>query len=462
MTSALRSRPAADGGPTATVPGAAVPGVTAGTAALDETHAGAVTGDRLIRSTRLDCGLVVVTERMPEVRSVSAAFWVGTGSRDEDPQLWGASHFLEHLLFKGTSTRTSRSIAEDVDAVGGDINAFTTKEFTAFEMRVLDRSVELGMDILSDILWNPALRVEDVECERQVILEEILMRADEPADLVHEIFAEALFPNHPVGREVLGDEASIEALTREDIASFHAEHYRSANVVFAAAGHLDHDAMVEGVERRFSGGAGGGTPARHQPSTPPRPVAVDRRATEQVHLIFGMRALDRDHDDRYALALLNHALGGGASSRLFQAVREERGLSYCIYSYPVGFEGAGGLGVYAGTMPSRVDEVLDVVGNEVDAVATGGISSRELEVAKGHMVGEMALALEDSGARMYRIGRSQVVHGRVPEIEEVVARVEAVTLEDTTRVAERVLGNERVLAVVGPVDEEAFAARRVA
>jgi len=442
-----------------------VPVVTAraATAALAATHGGAAApGDRLIRSTRLDCGLVVVTERMEEVRSVSASFWVGTGSRDEAPELWGASHFLEHLLFKGTDTRTNRSIAEDVDAVGGDINAFTTKEFTAFETRVLDRNLELGLDILSDILWNPALRPEDVESERQVILEEILMRADEPADLVHEIFAEALFPDHPVGREVLGDEDSIEALGREDIAGFHAEHYRPANVVFAAAGCLDHDDVVKGIERRFSGGSGGGTPLRHQPSTAPRPLAMDRRATEQVHLSVGMRALDRDHDDRYALGLLNHALGGGASSRLFQSVREERGLAYCIYSCPVGFEGVGALSVYAGTMPSRVDEVLDVVGHEVDAMAAGGISARELEVAKGHMVGELALSLEDSGARMYRIGRSQIVHGRVPEMEEVVSRIEAVTLDDTTRVAGEVLGNERILAVVGPVDEEAFVARRVA
>ncbi|MDP8975511.1 MAG: insulinase family protein [Actinomycetota bacterium] len=416
----------------------------------------------MIRSTRLDCGLVVVTEAMPGVRSVSGAFWVGTGSRDEGPKLWGASHFLEHLLFKGTPTRTSRSIAEAVDAVGGDFNAFTTKEFTAFEMRVLDRSLDLGLDILSDILWNPALRPDDVECERQVILEEILMRADEPADLVHELFADALFPDHPVGREVLGDEDSIEALTRQDIASFHAEHYRSANVAFAAAGNLDHDAVVDGVERRFTGSAGGGIPARHQPSGTPRPVAVDRRSTEQVHLVVGMRALDRDHEDRYALALVNHALGGGASSRLFQSVREERGLCYCIYSYPVCFEGSGGFGVYAGTMPSRLDEVLDVVDHQVGAMAASGISARELEVAKGHLVGEMALSLEDSGARMYRIGRSQVVHGRVPEIEEVVSRIEAVTLEDAARVAEDVLANERVLALVGPVDEEAFVAPRVA
>jgi predicted Zn-dependent peptidase len=430
--------------------------------ALVATHAGAVTGDRLIRSTRLDCGLVVVTEQMPDVRSVSAGFWVGTGSRDEDPEMWGASHFLEHLLFKGTPTRTSRSIAEDVDAVGGDINAFTTKEYTAFEIRVLDRSLDLGLDILSDILWNPALRPHEVESERQVILEEILMRADEPADLVHEIFAAALFPDHPVGREVLGDEASIDALGREDIASFHTEHYRSANVVFAAAGRLEHHAVVEGVERRFSGGGGGSAPDRSRPSAPPRPSMVDRRATEQVHVVVGMRGLDRCDEDRYALALLDHALGGGASSRLFQAVREERGLCYSIYSYRLAFEDAGGLGIYAGTMPTRLEEVLDVVSRELDTMATAGITAHELDVAKGHLVGEMALSLEDSGARMYRIGRSQLVHGRVQQMDELVARIEAVTLEDTVRVAERVLGNERVLAVVGPVDEEALGVRRVA
>ncbi|MDQ3574661.1 MAG: insulinase family protein [Actinomycetota bacterium] len=427
--------------------------------------AAAVPGDVLINSTRLDCGVVVVTERMPDVRSVSAGFWVGTGSRDEAPGVWGASHFLEHLLFKGTPTRSSRSIAEDVDAVGGDFNAFTTKEFTAFEMRLLHSSLELGLDILSDIVWNPALRSHDVESERQVILEEILMRADEPADLVHEVFADAMFPLHPLGREVLGDQSSIEAMTREDIASFHGEHYRSANVVFAAAGRLEHEAVVQGVERRFGGGVGHRAPVRRGPSGPQPAVAVDRRATEQVHLVVGTRALDRHDEDRYTLAVLNHTLGGGPSSRLFQAVREERGLAYCIYSYRLAFQDTGALGVYAGTMPSKVDEVLEVVAQELDTMARDGITSHELEVAKGHLVGDLALSLEDSGARMDRIGRSQLVHGHVPEMEEVMASIEAVTLEDTARIAGRILGDERVLAVVGPVDEvdqKALTARRVA
>ena len=416
----------------------------------------------MIETTRLDSGITVVTEQIPWVRSVSLGFWVGTGSRDEGPGLFGASHFLEHLLFKGTPNRTSRQIAEDVDAVGGDMNAFTTKEYTAFYLRVLDDSVDLGLDILSDILWSPAFRPEEVEAERKVILEEILMRADEPADLVHEVFAEALFPDHPVGREVLGDEPSIEAMSRDDIAAFHAYHYRPANTVFAAAGHLDHATVVEGVERRFAGGAGGQTPSRTPPSKPPCPLAVDPRPTEQVHVVLGMRALDSHSDDRYALSVVNHVLGGGLSSRLFQKIREERGLAYSVYSYRSALADTGLMAVYAGTMPAQLGEVVDLIREEVDAVAASGITERELEVAKGHLVGELALSLEDSAARMSRIGRSQLVHGKVLTVEEVVANIAAVTLDDARRVAADVLGDQRALAVVGPVDKGALGTSQVA
>ena len=416
----------------------------------------------MIQVTTLECGVTVVTERMPDVRSVSAGFWVGTGSRDEEPRLSGASHFLEHLLFKGTPDRSARQIAEDVDAVGGDMNAFTTKEYTAFYVRLLEHSLDLGLDILSDILWNPAFRPEEVEAERQVILEEILMRADEPADFVHEVFAEALFPGHPVGREVLGDQDSVEAMSSGDIRDFHAHHYRPGNVVFAAAGLLEHSAVVEGVERRFAGSAGGQAPPRTAPAGPTKPLAVLARPTEQVHLVLGVRALDRHDEDRHALAVVNHVLGGGISSRLFQTIREERGLAYSVYSYRAAYQDAGAVAVYVGTMPSRVAEVLDLVHAELDQVAAGGISDRELEVAKGHLQGDLLLSLEDSGARMNRIGRSQLVHGSVLSIDELTARIAGVTADDAARVAEQVLGNERVLAVVGPVDEGAFAAPRVA
>ncbi|HET7489023.1 MAG TPA: pitrilysin family protein [Acidimicrobiales bacterium] len=416
----------------------------------------------MIETTTLDNGITVVTERMPWVRSVSAGFWVGTGSRDEGEGLFGASHFLEHLLFKGTPTRTARGIAEDVDAVGGDMNAFTTREYTAFYLRVLDDSVDLALDILSDILWNPAFRADEVEAERQVILEEILMRADEPADLVHEVFTEALFPDHPVGREVLGDEPSIENMSREAIAAFHRHHYRPGNMVFAAAGNLHHEALVEGVERRFAGGAGGAAPVRTAPVVPPRGWAIDPRPTEQAHLVVGMRAFDVHSEDRHALSVVNHVLGGGMSSRLFQTIREERGLAYSVYSYRSLLGDTGMLSVYAGTMPARLREVLDLVRDGIDSIAAGGITERELEVAKGHVVGELALSLEDSAARMSRIGRCQLIHGTVPTVDEVVASVAAVTLDDAARVAAEVLGNPQVVAVVGPVDDGFADAAQVA
>jgi predicted Zn-dependent peptidase len=387
---------------------------------------------------------------MPDVRSVTAGFWVGTGSRDEAPEAAGASHFLEHLLFKGTPSRSARSIAEAVDAVGGDMNAFTTKEYTAFHVRALDESIELALDILADILCDPAFRPEEVEAERQVILEEILMREDEPADLVHEVLADALFPSHPLGRDVLGDEERIEAMSRDDIRSFWARHYRPANMVFAAAGHLEHDALVEGIERRFRGADGGERPVRVAPAVDPAPSAVEERPTEQAHVAVGMRSFHREHPDRYALSILDQVLGGGLSSRLFQSIREERGLAYSVYSYRAAFEDAGALAVYAGTGVQHVEEVLALMQAELDKLAADGITERELEVARGHLVGELALSLEDSAARMHRIGRSQLVHGCVPLVEEVVARVQAVTREQVADVAARVLGGPRTVAVVGP------------
>jgi predicted Zn-dependent peptidase len=412
-----------------------------------------------VATTRLDCGITVVTERMPDVRSVAAGFWVGTGSRDEPADLAGASHFLEHLLFKGTDDRSARDIAEAVDAVGGDLNAFTTKEYTAFYVRLLSGSLDLGLDILSDIMWSPAFRPEEVEAERRVILEEILMHADEPADLVHDVFAEALYPEDPLGREVLGDEAILSGMDRLAIAEFHALHYQPANMVLAAAGDLEHDKVAAGIERRFAGPLGGAPPSRGLVGRPPRPVAVVNRPTEQTHLVVGMPALDRDDQDRYALSVLNHVLGGGMSSRLFQEIREERGLAYSVYSYRAAYEGTGSLAVYVGTAASRVKEVLGLIDRELDQLLAGGITDRELTMARSHLRGALALSLEDSGARMSRIGRSQLVHGEVPDLAEADTALGAVTLQDVSRVIDRVLGGPRVLAVVGPFNEEDFADR---
>ncbi|MGH9026463.1 MAG: M16 family metallopeptidase [Acidimicrobiia bacterium] len=406
----------------------------------------------------LEGGLRVVTERLPELRSVAVGFWIGTGSRDEPENLAGASHFLEHLLFKGTDRRSASEIAEDVESVGGDMNAFTTHECTAFVMRMPYEQLERALTILSDIVWTPALLPPEVEQERQVILEEIRMRDDTPDDLVHDLFSVALFPNHPLGREVLGGHESIRGMARDSIAEFHGEHYRPSNVVVAAAGDLDHDQVVELVARALPDVGAAPEPDGAGPLAPPQPVAVLERTTEQAHLVVGTRGLPRNDADRYAMNVLNQAIGGGMSSRLFQEVREKRGLAYSVYSYAMGHRETGVFAIYAGTAPERVDEVLAVVTGELDRlVADGGLPVAEIESAKGHLKGSLALALETSSSRMHRIGRNELLLGEVQTLDEVAAEIEAVGPEDVARVVDRVFApRERVVAAVGPVDEAAL------
>jgi len=409
-----------------------------------------------IRRSRLSNGIRLVTERMPDVRSAAVGFWVDVGSRDEDVRLGGVSHFLEHLLFKGTEQRSARQIAEAVEAVGGEMNAFTTKEYTAFYTRLLDEDIDLGLDILCDIITAPAFRPDEVESERHVILEEILMHDDEPSELVHDLFIEALFPDHPIGREVLGTAKTISALSRDAIAGHFGTHYRQPNLVLAAAGHLHHDDLAAGLERRMSPGRGQRPVREGFTFGTPRPQIVSTRPTEQANVVVGMRALSRGDDDRFALSVVNQVLGGGMSSRLFQEIREQRGLVYAVYSYRSAYLENGALAVYAGTAPSHTAEVLQLIGDELERLLQDGVTDHELALAKGHLKGSLALALEDSGSRMNRIGRSELVHGEVLSVSELVERTEAVTRADVQRVAERVLGNERVVALVGPFDEEAL------
>jgi predicted Zn-dependent peptidase len=407
-----------------------------------------------LQQTTLDEGLTVVTERMPDVRSVSIGFWVGTGSVDEAPAQSGASHFLEHLLFKGTPSRSARAIAEAVDAVGGDMNAYTTKEYTTFYMRLLADDQALGLDVLSDIIWSPAFRPDEFESERQVILEEILMHADEPADLVHDVLASALFPQHPLGREVLGEQSTVEAMTVEDVAAFHAAHYRPANVVVAAAGRLDHDQVVDGLATRLSGRSGGTSPRRAELAAPRLTSAALARTTEQAHLAVAAPAPDRGDDDRHAMSIVEHVLGGGMSSRLFQSIREERGLAYSVYAYRLAFQQAGALAVYAGTGPANTSEVLDLIHGEFERMATIGLTDSELTTARGHIRGSMTLGLEDTGARMSRIGHSQLLHGRVLTLDEVEDRLSALTLDHVNQVAASWLSAPRTVATVGPSEPE--------
>lgn len=404
----------------------------------------------MITVTTLDSGIRLVTETMPDVASLCVGVWVGTGSRDETPEQSGISHFLEHLLFKGTPERTAREIAEEVDAVGGDMNAYTTKEYTTFYVRALAEHFDLGLDILGDILCRPALRPEEVDAERLVILEEVLMHRDEPADVVQEQFAAAMFPNHPLGREVLGEPEIVREVTVPAIRSFFDDHYRPGNMVIAAAGDLDHDRLAQGIEARFAGRHGGRPPVREAPAGVTIPLVVESRETEQAQLVLGVRAPDRHSPDRFTLAVLNHVLGGGLSSRLFQEIREARGLAYSIGSDRSAYDDAGAVAISVGTAPEHAHEVLGLLHGELDRLAAEGITPRELEVAKGHLRADLLLSLEDSGARMSRIGAGLLLFGTVLSVEELLGRVAAVSAEQVKVVAERVLTGARTLAVVGP------------
>ena len=411
-----------------------------------------------IRRSALDSGLRVVTEALPELRSVTIGAWVGTGSRDETDVQSGASHFLEHLLFKGTPDRSAREIAEAVESVGGEMNAFTGQEETVFYVRVPDAYLDVAVEILTDVLWHPAFRSDEVDSERQVILEEIGMRDDTPDDLVHDLFAGALFPGHALGRSVLGTDSSIETMPRDDIAAYHAAHYRPSNIVIAAAGNLTHDDLVDRLSARV-GVLDGDRPRRAADGlADPKPVVVIERPTEQAHVVVGMRALPQLDPDRYALTVMNQALGGGMSSRLFQEVREERGLAYSVFSYRGAFADTGLLAVYAGTSPERVQETLEVIDAQLDRLVTdGGLPARELDAAKGHLKGSIAMSLETSSSRMRRLGRAELIDGEIPSLDEIVARIDAVGSDDVARVVDRVIADHpRTLATVGPFSAADF------
>ncbi|HEY3942780.1 MAG TPA: pitrilysin family protein [Acidimicrobiales bacterium] len=404
----------------------------------------------------LPSGIRLAAEPMADVRSVAIGFWVGTGSRDEVAGLAGASHFLEHLLFKGTPERSAAAIAEELDAVGGDCNAFTTKEYTAFYIRLLAEHLTLGLDVLTDIMRSPALRESEVDAERSVILDEILMHADEPADLAWERWQSALFPDHPLGRDTLGTASSVGALGAETIRAFFDEHYRPGNMVVSVAGDFSLDPVVEAVEERFGDLHGGAAPSRRAPTDPVDPLVVVRRPTEQAHLVLGTRSVSRFDERRWALAVLNHVLGGGLSSRLFQKIREERGLAYSVWSDRASYFDAGSIAVSAGTAPENVPEVLRIVTAELDLLAELGITERELVIAKGNLRADTLLSCEDSGARMSRLGSSMLLHGRVLTVDEQLERIEAVQRNDVLEVARDLATAPRVLAAVGPFDVADF------
>lgn len=411
----------------------------------------------LFERTALPNGMRILTERVPEVRSASIGFWIGVGSRDEPSRLQGASHFLEHLLFKGTGTHSAREIAEIFDAVGGEANAFSSKEYTCLYGRVLDKDLTTATDVLSDMLLNPSIRDSDVESERNVVLEEIAMLEDSPEDLVNEVLVEAVFGDHPLAREVMGTVETVKEISADDLRDFHSRNYHPANIVVSAAGNVDHVDVVSQIEATFAS-----KPLERVPRTPSIPAFSTRfrlihRTTEQAHIAIGGLAQGRDHPSRFAWGVLDNLLGGGMSSRLFQEIREKRGLAYQVYSYRNMYSETGCYGIYAGTTPSNAKAVLEIIAKELDVLIEQGISTEELDRAKGHMKGGLVLGLEESSARMTRLGKSELVHGEILSIDEVINRVDAVTRDDVGEVASDLLPAERrVLSVIGPFTEDDF------
>lgn len=410
-----------------------------------------------VRRTLLPGGLRVITEQMAGARSASIGVWVNVGSRDETPTLHGCSHFLEHLLFKGTRERSALDISVALDAVGGEFNAFTAKEYTCFHARVLDEDLPLAVDVLGDMITNSLITTDDVEAERDVILDEIAMHDDDPDDVVHNLFAHQAFGDSPLGRPIAGTVDSITSMTRQQVARFYRRHYRADNIVISVAGNLDHAKVVRDVRRAFGRQGfldGASEPVAHRNTTKARAVSPGESHTtrpfEQVNVVLGMKGLTRTDERRYALGVLNTALGGGTSSRLFQEVREHRGLAYSVYSFASHHADAGLVGVSVGCLPGKLDDVLATVRAELAKVAAEGITADELERGKGQLRGGLVLGLEDSGSRMSRIGKAELVYDEFLSIDDVIERINAVTLEEVRSVAAALFAQPEILAIVGP------------
>ncbi|HEX5994720.1 MAG TPA: pitrilysin family protein [Jiangellales bacterium] len=414
----------------------------------------------VVRRTVLPGGVRVITEAIPTVRSVSFGIWAGVGSRDETPAQAGATHYLEHLLFKGTHRRSALDISSAIESVGGDINAFTAKEFTCYYARVLDADLPLAVDVVADMISSSRIAEADVDAERDVVLEEIAMRDDDPSDAVHDLVAARLWGSTPLGRPILGSVESISSLSRDVINRYYKRKYRPQNIVVAAAGNLDHARVVRLIRSAFEAADFVGDAAE---PTPPRVggrgpraqtgVALLERPTEQANLVLAMPGLSRTDERRFALGVLNAALGGGMSSRLFQEIREKRSLAYSVYSYASQFADAGLMGVYVGCHPKKVDQVLDLCRECISDIATHGITADELARGKGQLRGGLVLGLEDTGSRMGRLAKSELVYEDLQSVDDLLSVIDAVTLDDVRDVASSVLAAPPALAVVGPFDD---------
>ncbi|MGJ0387523.1 M16 family metallopeptidase [Paenarthrobacter nicotinovorans] len=419
-------------------------------------------GGSVVRRSVLPGGVRVLTEAMPGQRSATIGFWVAVGSRDEAEGQHGSTHFLEHLLFKGTKRRTALEIASAFDEVGGESNAATAKESTCYFARVLDTDLPMAIDVIADMITGAVLDPAELEQERDVILEEIAMDSDDPTDVAHEKFVAAVLGDHPLARPIGGTPEAIKAVARDSVWEHYQRYYRPEELVITAAGGLDHD-VVCGLVLDALTAAGWKLDSHSAPVnrrgtgraviTGTSGLHVVKRPVEQANIIMGCPTIVATDDRRFVMSVLNAVLGGGMSSRLFQEIREKRGLVYSTYSFTAAYADAGYFGMYAGCTPSKVRQVVELLGVELDKLAEDGITEDELRKAVGQLSGGIVLALEDTGSRMSRLGRAELVSGEFQDIDETLARIQAVTVEEVRDLARELAGAPRTITVVGPFEE---------
>ena len=398
-----------------------------------------------VSSTKLPNGITVLSEHMPGLRSVAAGIWVRRGSRHEEPSLNGIYHFIEHAVFKGTQRRTARDIAIESDRLGGHLDAFTTHEMTGFALKVADRSLPQAFDLLADMLIGPRFEQEDLSREQKVVLEEIKMVEDTPDELLGELFNAAYFPDHALGRPIEGTKDTVSSFDQDTISEFHAREFTPANFVVAAAGNIEHDALVQLVAKSFNGN-GSVKAQSHGDGHPPQPAAPilieQKKELEQAHLVIATPWPDARSSDRYAASLLAAVIGGGTSSRLWQRIREERGLVYSVGAGGSTFSDVGVFTIYAGTSPEHLNEVLDLALEEVRRVITESVSPEELKLAKDQAISSILLGLESSSGRVSALARQEIIHGRRISPEEIIKNIEEVDIADLQRVARKFFTNE--------------------
>ncbi len=401
----------------------------------------------IVRDT-LDNGLRILTERMTQVRSISIGVWLARGSRHETAERSGIAHFVEHMLFKGTATRTAEDIAQQIDSIGGQLDAFTAKEYASYYIKVLDEHLPLAIDVLSDIVRNPAFAPDDIEREKKVVVEEIKMVEDTPDDLVHELFTQGFWENHPLGRPILGTRETVESFTADLLRDYFQKAYTPRNLIVSAVGNLEHDRVRELVEEKFGSLAAGGASAADNPPRVVPQTLIRNKDLEQSHICVGVSSYPQNHDDRYSSYVLNTLLGGSMSSRLFQNVREKRGLAYAVFSGLSAYRDAGSFTIYAGCANEAVGEVIDLVVEEMRGVKTTPVPDAELQRSKDHLKGSLMLSLENTASRMSHIARQEIYFDRQFSLDETLQGIERVTTDDVQRVAQDLFRNGSLAATV--------------